>query len=287
MYSYVTEYDGYYYTDPVSSTASTSTNVKPNPIAALTAIERNLLENPPYHLSLSHEQLLGFKNKSRLSKPPPRPQNAWVLYRKNFEEFLRLQDPDVVYRLEDVSKEAGSQWRQEPTKVKEYFHALSKKAQEKHRLVYPDYVYNPKRRKTKRKAYMFKITKKEDYVKRKKTRTAAGKKTNSKSARWTQASGLNENTVGAVHVENNQLDVMPVENNQPDVVSAENNHQLDNNIIDNGYVNINDSSFFSYSLGPGYFPYYIIIPLNDVALIDTNEQSVTDWSDDNSSINNY
>ncbi|CAG8479235.1 1763_t:CDS:2 [Paraglomus occultum] len=201
--------NGFFYTDLVSSIASTSANVKPNPIADFTDTELHLLDWPPCYV---HEDLLKFNDKSR-PVTPPRPQNAWVLYRKNFEKCLRLQNPDGVFRVKDVSKKASLQWKEEPSEVKQYFCALSKFAQYVHRYTYPYYVYHPKRRKRENKEYRFKVIGSKEYGRREIIKEAANKRTdegNGESAGRTETSSeecnlINENTVGVVPVENSNL----------------------------------------------------------------------------------
>jgi hypothetical protein len=136
--------------------ASASTN------GILTIYERNLIRNPPYHLTLSPESLLDptrkhRKNRVKKNFSPPRPQNAWVIFRKNFEGQLRAQDQNKTRTIQEVSKMAGKEWKNQPNIVKQYFDALSKLAQHRHKIAYPNYSYRPKRNKQdKSKNWLFK-----------------------------------------------------------------------------------------------------------------------------------
>ncbi|CAG8567914.1 350_t:CDS:1 [Paraglomus brasilianum] len=130
---------------------------------SLTPFEIILLNWPPYNLTLSLDVLLNptykghikqrrCKSHVRQRQPlPPRPQNAWILYRRDFEYRLRAQFPTILYTIHDVSKIAGDQWKVQSDVVKEYFCVLSKLAREQHRLAFPDYVYKPKRTKQREK----------------------------------------------------------------------------------------------------------------------------------------
>ncbi|CAG8624106.1 7884_t:CDS:1 [Paraglomus brasilianum] len=122
----------------------------------LTPFEQNLVRTPPYILTLPPESLLDptkkqRKNRVRKSSCPPRPQNAWVIFRKNFEGRLRAQDHSKTYTIQDISKMAGKDWKNQPIVVKQYFDALSKLAQQRHKKAYPDYSYRPKRNKAEKK----------------------------------------------------------------------------------------------------------------------------------------
>ncbi|CAG8702165.1 5810_t:CDS:1 [Gigaspora margarita] len=113
--------------------------------------EHALLQNPPYQLTLSLSELLSpaRKNRKNKSKPEnkiPRPQNAWVLFRKDYEANQRMRFPDKALKMKNVSTDAGDVWRNQPSKVKRFFEILSRLAHEQHKALYPGYKYTPKKK---------------------------------------------------------------------------------------------------------------------------------------------
>ncbi|CAJ0649117.1 15629_t:CDS:1, partial [Entrophospora sp. SA101] len=123
--------------------------------------EVKLLQNPPYELTLSFEELISpADNTNKPSRKPkknrpsnsaevastttivvdikiPRPQNAWVLFRKDYEAKQRLRFPEKALKMKNISTDAGEHWRNESMKVKRFFDILSKLAHEKHKSIYP------------------------------------------------------------------------------------------------------------------------------------------------------
>src|SRR5688572_26773070 len=63
---------------------------------------------------------------------PPRPQNAWVIYRRDVN--ARLTRDSAEYRnlrsSANKSKKIGEMWRKEHNNVKDLFHLLAKRAEE-------------------------------------------------------------------------------------------------------------------------------------------------------------
>src|SRR5436190_17784407 len=62
----------------------------------LTTTEHELFCNPPYDLSISYDSILNptrkRRNNSNKKNMPPRPQNAWVLFRRNFQIRFKSSD---------------------------------------------------------------------------------------------------------------------------------------------------------------------------------------------------
>ncbi|CAG8479162.1 1759_t:CDS:1 [Paraglomus occultum] len=114
---------------------------------SLSPYERKLLANPPYVLTMSLDDLVGNKCKNRGMKKlyPPRPQNAWIIFRKNFESEFRSRYPNS--NVLEISKIAGANWKNQPRLVKTYFETLSKLARQQHKHDYPSYTYVPRRQK--------------------------------------------------------------------------------------------------------------------------------------------
>ncbi|CAG8444767.1 hypothetical protein C2G38_2168630 [Gigaspora rosea] len=105
-----------------------------------------LLKNHPYPLAFTIEDLI-FPSNSPRSKAkrkkqlkPPRPQNAWVLFLKNFIKLHQLEG-------KDNSSLASDAWNRQPPIVHKFFKLLEKKAKDKHNEDYPDYIFAPDRSK--------------------------------------------------------------------------------------------------------------------------------------------
>ncbi|PKC07871.1 mating type protein MAT-2, partial [Rhizophagus irregularis] len=76
-------------------------------------------------------------------KKPPRPPNAFILYR-------RSKQPDIVAQNEgisnnEVSKQVGEMWHKEPLEEKMKFQRLADAAKMEHMKKYPEYKYRPRR----------------------------------------------------------------------------------------------------------------------------------------------
>jgi hypothetical protein len=122
----------------------------------LTIPELWLFYYPPYILTVSLVTLLcptqnQHKDRNRQNLPYPRPQNPWIIFRKNFASRLRAKCPFGSYKVCDISKLAGEEWKNQSDDVKRYFGVLSKLARELHRDTFPDYVYLPKKTRQSRK----------------------------------------------------------------------------------------------------------------------------------------
>ncbi|CAG8583650.1 9497_t:CDS:2 [Paraglomus brasilianum] len=145
----------------------------------LTPTEQELLRNPPYALSISFDNILnpirkGCRNSSK-KNIPPRPQNAWILFRRNFESRARSQRPGGMYTLKEISKTAGESWKAQPDKVKRYFNVLSKLALYRHKVMYPGYIYNSRKFKNGEK-FIFKHMDKDEIAKSCNNKTNLSKK---------------------------------------------------------------------------------------------------------------
>ncbi|CAG8530546.1 5307_t:CDS:1 [Paraglomus brasilianum] len=134
----------------------------------LTPHEHNLLEHPPYTLSIPRDTLIDPRrrqNNGQDSKPP-RPSNRWILFRTNFASRLRSH-PEISYNIQDVSRMASKEWQNQPILVKQYFNTLAKLARQWHKKAYPGYNYKPKRPKqNKKKNWLFREVNKDKFTKR-------------------------------------------------------------------------------------------------------------------------
>ncbi|CAB4477513.1 unnamed protein product [Rhizophagus irregularis] len=125
--------------------------VFPNNSSLLNEEENLLINDPPYKLTLSLKDLLSparktRKNRSKSDDKVPRPQNAWVLFRKDYEANQRANFPDKALKMKNVSTDAGEIWRNHPVKVKRYFETLSRLAHAQHKILFPNYKYSPKKK---------------------------------------------------------------------------------------------------------------------------------------------
>ncbi|CAG8559123.1 10754_t:CDS:2 [Ambispora gerdemannii] len=92
---------------------------------------------------------------------PPRPQNSWIIFRKDYEAHLRLRNPDVKQKVKHTAKECSLKWKSQPREVKHFFKTLEKIAYENHKHIYPNYKYKPKNAKDLRyKKFIFREQKK-------------------------------------------------------------------------------------------------------------------------------
>ncbi|CAG8593357.1 10627_t:CDS:2 [Ambispora gerdemannii] len=107
--------------------------------------ERKLLNEPPYDLTLTIEELTKPANKKRdNSDYPPRPQNSWIIFRKDYEASLHYCSPNVRQEVKRTTQECSLMWRQLSSEVKHYFKILEKIACENHKRIYPNYKYKPR-----------------------------------------------------------------------------------------------------------------------------------------------
>ncbi|KAF0559083.1 MATA-HMG [Gigaspora margarita] len=109
--------------------------------------------SPPYDLTIKIEQLiLPPKNSRKAAKfrkdpsssSPPRPQNAFLLFRRDFYAKLTLKQTKM--RTGEVSRLASEEWRKQPKEVLRFFEILEQLAKDRHSQEYPDYKYSPKKR---------------------------------------------------------------------------------------------------------------------------------------------
>ncbi|CAG8594596.1 8494_t:CDS:1, partial [Ambispora gerdemannii] len=111
----------------------------------LTENERQILKKCPYRLTLSIDEL----TKSAVKKhhdfdKPPRPQNSWIIFRRDYAAYLRLWDRHSKSKIAETAKECSLKWQKLSSEVKNFFKVLEKIACENHKLVYPNYKYKPK-----------------------------------------------------------------------------------------------------------------------------------------------
>ena len=104
---------------------------------------------------------------------PPRPPNAWILYRSDRVREMPPPFPGQVRTQSDVSKAISAQWRNESEATRaEYERRAEIKKAEHHRL-YPDYRFQPKSKEQKERQRLEKKQEKERQPKRTRARVAA------------------------------------------------------------------------------------------------------------------
>jgi len=74
---------------------------------------------------------------------PPRPPNAFILFRRHQQSCLKKVKPKLHLRI--ISKMVAKWWREDvEEKVKEHYRELALKAREEHGKIFPGYRYRPK-----------------------------------------------------------------------------------------------------------------------------------------------
>ncbi|CAG8617563.1 7940_t:CDS:1 [Paraglomus occultum] len=135
-----------------------------NLIENLTVYERNLLLRPPYVMTIPLDNLLNPRKSRSRTNSPPRPQNAWVIFRKDFENRLRTQYSNLPHSVNKISKMASKHWSKLPRVVKQYFEVLSKLALLRHKAAFPGYRYRPKGKQQQSEVWVFKNINKSAFV---------------------------------------------------------------------------------------------------------------------------
>jgi len=100
-----------------------------------------------FRLFLSVNELISPSQMSRTFRRDesiPRPQNAFIIYRRNLVASLKEKCGDVRFR--DISDEASEAWRNERQEVKQFFKCLAVMGKIVHSQKWPGYIYKPKRK---------------------------------------------------------------------------------------------------------------------------------------------
>ncbi|CAG8578928.1 6721_t:CDS:1 [Paraglomus brasilianum] len=118
-------------------------DVMTNPAALLPALL-------PFRLTLSIEELTNpsavARNVARGHTKIPRPQNHFMLYKRDYIARLRAQGVNFkVTRITEITRQISQSWRKECGAVRQFFCILGNIAKEIHKEKYPKYVFRPKR----------------------------------------------------------------------------------------------------------------------------------------------
>ncbi|CAG8541729.1 5125_t:CDS:1 [Paraglomus brasilianum] len=97
---------------------------------------------PNIHTTLPLKELLDPAEKKR-SKGVPRPQNCFMLYRKDIR--ARFTREGNALSVAESSRIAAESWRNLPQEEKNFWHALYEIVKMQHAIKYPNYKYQPVR----------------------------------------------------------------------------------------------------------------------------------------------
>ena len=76
-------------------------------------------------------------NKKRADGAPPRPPNAWILYRSSRWEDETFREACRGMPQKDVSKYIAELWRKEPRDVRDHYDQLADQRKREHEMRYP------------------------------------------------------------------------------------------------------------------------------------------------------
>ncbi|CAB4385050.1 unnamed protein product [Rhizophagus irregularis] len=113
----------------------------------INSIEPNIIETISNQVFLPIKELIApLPKKSRTSKVP-RPQNPFVIYRRDTQAKLMVEKGSKFgSKLDFVSRVASKNWKNAPSEIRNIYSFLAQLAKKVHEETYPDYVYQPKKR---------------------------------------------------------------------------------------------------------------------------------------------
>ncbi|CAG8681044.1 2203_t:CDS:1, partial [Dentiscutata heterogama] len=119
------------------------------------AIESNLpgffSNKNDFNFKHTIEQLLAPCKKTRGKRDRiTRPQNAFILYRKDIQSEIIKENPSV--KLEQISKIVGERWANASDETKNRYTILAELCNRVHRDIFPDYKFIPKSKERGKKA---------------------------------------------------------------------------------------------------------------------------------------
>ncbi|PVV05116.1 hypothetical protein BB560_000367 [Smittium megazygosporum] len=85
------------------------------------------------------------RTRAEKAKRTPRPPNSFILYRKDKQEEVIKNNPGVSNK--EISCIIGSMWKSESKEVKERYRISSEDEKKKHKKLYPNYKYQPRKSK--------------------------------------------------------------------------------------------------------------------------------------------
>jgi hypothetical protein len=113
----------------------------------INSIEPNIIETISNQVFLPIKELIApLPKKSRTSKVP-RPQNPFVIYRRDTQAKLMVEKGSKFgSKLDFVSRVASKNWKNASSEIRNIYSFLAQLAKKVHEETYPDYVYQPKKR---------------------------------------------------------------------------------------------------------------------------------------------
>ncbi|CAG8476714.1 10083_t:CDS:1 [Paraglomus brasilianum] len=99
--------------------------------------------NPVFSTNLPLDALLAPSTKSRKNRGIARPQNEFVLYRKDIQPEIVRTNPTATFS--EISKIAGARWKDENPDKKRFFTILSQAGYLAYQELFPGYSYKPRR----------------------------------------------------------------------------------------------------------------------------------------------
>ncbi|KAI9003643.1 high mobility group box domain-containing protein, partial [Gaertneriomyces semiglobifer] len=72
-----------------------------------------------------------------------RPANSWILYRQEKHPIVLSQHAGITNN--EISKIVAEMWKNEPEEVKAVYKNRAEEERKRHRLMFPDYKYAPRK----------------------------------------------------------------------------------------------------------------------------------------------
>lgn len=104
---------------------------------------------------------------------PPRPPNAWILYRSDRVREMPPPLPGQLRTQADVSRAISEQWRNESEATRAEYERRAEMKKAEHHAQYPDYRFQPKSKEQKERQRLEKKQEKERQPKRSRARVTA------------------------------------------------------------------------------------------------------------------
>ncbi|RIA95779.1 hypothetical protein C1645_756741 [Glomus cerebriforme] len=113
----------------------------------INSIEPNIIEPILQQIFLPIKELIApLPKKSRTNKIP-RPQNPFVIYRRDTQAKLVVEKGSKFgSKLDYVSRVASKNWKNASNEIRNIYSFLAQLAKKIHEETYPDYVYQPKKK---------------------------------------------------------------------------------------------------------------------------------------------
>ncbi|CAG8473479.1 12067_t:CDS:1 [Funneliformis caledonium] len=113
----------------------------------INSVGKETLEVILRQVFLPIKELIAPLPKKLRSNKIPRPQNHFLIYRRDFQAKLIFEKGSkFASKLDYVSKDASKSWGKISTGIKNIYVCLAQLAKKVHAATYPGYVYQPKKR---------------------------------------------------------------------------------------------------------------------------------------------